>query len=279
MMKTKQTFLLVVVVFGVMILGGIFLFGQVEVAGAETVDFAPEEAAASNSLPDIQVPTQPSLPDVTVEETAAEEGQEQGFLPLVEDDGEAAFIPPQDDNLTADPAEAVDALWRAALDEFIAQVNTGNSDTIAGVFVHNVLALPIRQQPSNNPGYVSTEDGVVTQFGMASQYGSIGILGHNYLAGSLFFDLELGQEVYIVKGDGSVEGYRITELRHFQALQPNSPYSDFLDLDNDNAKLSATDLFYQIYDADDRVVFQTCINANGSSAWGRLFVIAEPITE
>jgi hypothetical protein len=112
---------------------------------------------------------------------------------------------------------------------------------------------------------------------MANDFGTIGILAHNYLAGDQFFQLEDGMEVYIIYGDGSYAAYLITEIRRFQALQPNSPYSNFLDLDDNNTQLSATQLFDQIYDQPGNVIFQTCISANGINTWGRIFISAEPI--
>lgn len=167
--------------------------------------------------------------------------------------------------------------FQAELDAFVLSVTNGYAGLVTGVFVPNALSLPILQQPAGSGGHITSQTGTATQFGIAAQFGSIGILAHNYLAGDDFFALAQGDKVFIVYGDGSVEGYLITEIRRFEALQPNSPYSDFLDLDNDNEFYTATDLFYDVYDKADNVIFQTCINQNGSSTWGRLFVTAEPI--
>jgi len=164
------------------------------------------------------------------------------------------------------------------LNIFASKVMTGNPSTIAGVFVDDEFELPVVQQPSGAPGFVSGQEGVVTQFGLANQYGSIGILAHNTLSGAFFFDLQPGEQIYLVYGDGSTEHYRVTSVRHFQALQPNSDYSEFLDLDNNGAYYSVGDLFYEVYAQPGQLVLQTCIAANGVSSWGRLFVLAEKVS-
>jgi hypothetical protein len=47
-------------------------------------------------------------------------------------------------------------------------------------------------------------------------------------------------------------------------------------MENGGAQLSSTDLFNQMYTGGNKVVFQTCIYANGNWSWGRLFVTATP---
>src|SRR6266487_2693640 len=89
--------------------------------------------------------------------------------------------------------------------DFSKSVQNGDAKTLRGVYVTDVLALPIVQQPVDNAGYVSTTDGVITQFGMASKYGNVGLLAHNHLSGKLFSQLTAGQEVRIIYGDGKTE--------------------------------------------------------------------------
>jgi len=184
--------------------------------------------------------------------------------------------------LVAAPPKAEAALdaqavsTEVALNDFVAQVSDGSAQRVAGVFVPGVLALPVNYQPANDPGYTTYDSNAVTKFDLAAKYGSLGFLAHNYLAGSSFFNLQVGQVVHVVYGDGSVESYRVSKVERYQALQPNSSQSDFIDL-ADGSKLSAAKLFYRIYDRDDVVVFQTCIAQDGVASWGRLFVTAVPI--
>jgi hypothetical protein len=85
----------------------------------------------------------------------------------------------------------------------------------------------------------------------------------------------VGQEVQLVYGDGRIEKFVITEVLHFQALQPESQQSLFLNLDVSET-LSANQMFDRVYNGSRHLTFQTCIKANGNASWGRLFVIATP---
>ena len=161
--------------------------------------------------------------------------------------------------------------------EFSKTVQNGEADVLRGVYVPDVLAFPVVQQPAGNANYVSSVDGELTQFGMPSQFGNVGLLGHNNLSGRFFFQLAVGQEVRLVYGDGKVEYFVITKILKYQAFQPNSPYSEFRDLSNDEV-LTAERLFRKVYTGASHITFQTCIAANGISTWGRIFVIAEPQT-
>jgi len=159
--------------------------------------------------------------------------------------------------------------------DFSNSVQNGQANVLTGVYVSNVMALPVVQQPYGSPGYVSNNDGEATQFRMASQFGNVGLLAHNHLSGSSFSQLAVGQEVRLVYGDGSVEYFVIAEVLQYQALQPNSPYSSFRNLDKDET-LSAEEMFKRVYFGDHHVTFQTCIEAEGNLSWGRLFVVGIP---
>lgn len=163
---------------------------------------------------------------------------------------------------------------RVNLPEFVATIAPANSSTVIGVFVCRVLALRVAQQPFDDPVYVSETPGTATQFRLAAGYGTIGLLAHSERAGSKFFELGTGQDVNIVYGDGSVKRYVISEVRHLQSLNPDNPYSDFVDLEHDGLHLSSVQVFNQVFGKSERVVFQTCIEREGSPAWGRLFVTA-----
>jgi hypothetical protein len=159
--------------------------------------------------------------------------------------------------------------------EFNKSVQNGEAGVLRGVYVPEVLALPVVQQPANKPYFVSNRDGQITQFSIASEYGNTGLLAHNTRSGRLFSQLAIGQEVRLVYGDGKVEYFVIAQILHFQALQPESISSSFRNLDR-NETLSAAQMFNRAYMGESRVVFQTCIAAEGNPSWGRLFVIAVP---
>lgn len=167
---------------------------------------------------------------------------------------------------------------QADLAAFTDLVADGDGNGLKGVFVPDVLSLPVVQQPGGQAAFVSGEDNILTQFAMPGDYGTVGLLAHNYLSGRDFFNLQVGQGVALVYGDRQVDYYVIREIRQFQALDPTNPYSEFINLDDPNQqRVSAADLFKQIYTTADRAVFQTCLEAFGNSSWGRVFVIAEKV--
>ncbi len=139
------------------------------------------------------------------------------------------------------------------------------------------MAFSVIQQPAGSPGFVSQEANQLTEFGMAAEAGNVGLLAHNYLAGTSFSGLTNGDVVILVYGDGHTENYLVTNVLQYQALDPYNPYSDFKDLQRQTT-LSAAEVFGQVYRGERHVTFQTCIQSDGNSSWGRLFVIAEPVT-
>ncbi len=180
--------------------------------------------------------------------------------------------------LSPRPIQVIGALEKSALPDFAdfsRSVQNGEADVLRGVYVPDVLALPIVQQPADKPYFVSTREGEATLFSMASQYGNIGLLAHNTLSGRLFSGLAVGQEVRLVYGAGRVEYFVVAQVLRFQALQPESVSSSFKNLDQ-NEVLTAGEMFNRAYVGGRHTVFQTCIAADGNASWGRLFVVAIP---
>jgi hypothetical protein len=180
------------------------------------------------------------------------------------------------------PSHAVQALSSDSrnanlplLNVFISQVKNGQSDQLRGVYIPEILAAPVVQQPARNDGFVSPRQNILTQFGMASQFGSTGLLAHNNLAGASFSQLEAEQKIYLIYGDGQIATFVVTKILRYQALEPNSTSSKFIDLDTSDS-LKASEVFSKVYNRQGQVVFQTCISAGDEPSWGRLFVIAEP---
>lgn len=161
------------------------------------------------------------------------------------------------------------------LGTFTDWVNDGQSAILTGVYVPNVLADGIVQQPAGESTFVSPRQNIVTQFAAASELGSTGLLAHNFLAGAQFPQIQRGQKLYLVYGDGRSTVFVVTQILQYQALQPESPYSDFIDLSNHHS-LSSSDVFTTVYGRRGAVVLQTCIANNGEPSWGRLFIVAEP---
>ncbi|MCC6299977.1 MAG: hypothetical protein IT314_11815 [Anaerolineales bacterium] len=173
------------------------------------------------------------------------------------------------------PARAWEQGEIPSLEQFVAQVANGEADELRGLYVPGLLADIVVPQPQGQPTFVSSQQEALTQFELASHYGTVGLLAHNYLAGNDFFQLENGQLLYLVYGDGRTETYAISRMMRYQALSPNSVMSDFVDLES-GERLSASQLFGKVFQREGDVVLQTCIYADGESSWGRLFIIATP---
>ena len=208
--------------------------------------------------------------------------QYRGFIPLSSggsginsdilspiDNADPVLFDTLQDNLlsVAEPDE------ESSINNFVSTVADGVAGVIRGLYSKNNFALQVIQQPSGQARFVSSIEGVATQFSITNQYGITGLLAHNYLSGRHFFGLEIGDIVQIVFGNGEVKGYQIAEIQRYQALQPDSSISQFLDL-NTGEKLSATQLFRRVYMGNHHLTPQTCIQED---SWGRLFIIANPI--
>ncbi len=162
-----------------------------------------------------------------------------------------------------------------SLTEFTERLENGQGNQLRGIYARGLFADKVIQQPAGAFGFVSSEQGTLTQFGAATQFGATGLLAHSYLEGGKFASLQEGQLLYLVYGDGHTETYIVSRQLAFQALQPNSDYSAFRDLQG-GARVSASALFSQIYNRNGALILQTCIEKDGIPSWGRLFVIAQP---
>jgi hypothetical protein len=176
------------------------------------------------------------------------------------------------------PIQIINDPTQAQLHNRVAQPVSGNdTTTISSVFVPNVFFYPVVQQPVNNTGYVSPLEDLITEFALPQKYGSIGLLAHNDLAGDSFDELSIGQKIYLIYEDGGVNRYAVSQIYRFRALEPNDTRSQFEDLSTGEV-LTARQVFLRMYTGAAHLTFQTCIDANGEKSWGRLFVIAEPVS-
>mgnify|MGYP002349821058 CR=1 FL=1 len=177
--------------------------------------------------------------------------------------------------LPASPAAA--SANQISLEEFRSAIGSKHPAKLVGVYVDEVLALRVLQQSSAS--HVSNIKSSVTQFRQANQFGSIGLLAHNYLSGAHFFNIEIGSTIHLVYTDGSSKEYTVSALKQYQALSPNDPYSDFVDLDEPGIRVSSTQVINEMYGQSGSLVLQTCIDKDGNLEWGRHFIIATPADE
>ena len=184
------------------------------------------------------------------------------------------FLPASTAQALSDPSSVVEI---PSLEAFVEEVSNGQEAELRGVYIPGIAAAPVVQQPDGRNDFVSPWQNVVTQFGMASRLGSTGLLAHNYLAGETFALLEKGQEIHLIRGDGQISTFIVTEILQYQALASDNISGSFLDLKTQSLT-SAADLFRQVYNRPGQLIFQTCIQSGSDPNWGRLFVIAEPVS-
>lgn len=236
-------------------------------------------------LAEANSPAKPVAP-LTGDTVAVELAQEAPIVELSADEPVSVAVPALSVDVAKDFAaqqaieaeQAVQAEAAAAFNAFIASVTSGETSQVTGIYVDGVLANAVVGQPSSNPAYVSEAANVLTHFEMAAQYGSQAFLAHNFLAGASFSQLSIGQIITLVYGNGSTADFQIQTILRYQALSPTSTQSRFVDLGN-GSELSASELFYTVYNSDNPVVLQTCIENQGDISWGRLFVQATPILD
>lgn len=194
-------------------------------------------------------------------------------------------LAPADETIPAQPQAPAQSAEQAPpagnlpdLNSFAASVSGGSARTVTGLYAEGQIASPVVQQPAGQGDFISDGANDLTQYARPSEYGTIALLAHNNLEGERFFQLKTGQEISVVYGDGHVARFRISDMLSYQALSPYDTASDFIDLNGPGgARLTHNQLFQRVYTTANRLVLQTCINANGDPAWGRLFVIAEPV--
>lgn len=152
---------------------------------------------------------------------------------------------------------------------------TGSVGNVTRISAEGIFDLHVDQQGSD-PNYITADPSGATQFSLAARYGTVGILAHNFLAGTTFFGLELNSVIMVEFDNGQQVPYTVKDMQWYQALSPHSPYSDFFNLDGSNEVLTAAQLFNKVYTQGNKLVLQTCFEQNGDLSFGRVFIVAEP---
>ncbi len=177
----------------------------------------------------------------------------------------ARHLPP----LAALPTESPELL------EFSRRVVNGQPGSLCGLYVAGILALRVVQQPADDPGYISSEDGTATEFQKADLFDAVGLLAHNTLAGRDFFKISAGQELVLIYGDGRAKYFHVSEIADYQRLTLADLRSDFLPLDS-NQKQTADQVFARFYQQAHRLTLQTCLKRGDIADWGVRFIVADP---
>ena len=227
-------------------------------------------------------PTVEPLPIVTVNPPAAAEPQatEGGQPTPTTEAGATSGIAVLGGSTPANEPSAINLPADAGDDfrNFVRSVRNNDQGSVVGVYAPGLFGMPVTGQPGGDENYISADENVLTQYSTPTRYGVIAVLAHNYLnSGKLLSKITPNQEVFIVYGDGKVARYRVSTVQYFQALSPHDVRSDFRDLNGPGSEVISYDqLFNEVYTKSRRLVFQTCLEANGDLSWGRIFISADP---
>ena len=159
------------------------------------------------------------------------------------------------------------------LTQFISTVANGNSQ-ITGVYVENLMATPVVQQPPGNYEFISNDPNTITQF-MLTTPEVTGLLAHNFLAGKLFFNINIGDSIFIIDGYGGVDEYWVVEIDSYQVTKIDGVVK-YVDI-HEYQELDTAQLFAKYYMGEKHLTLQTCIAKDGDPVWGRLFITAIPV--
>jgi hypothetical protein len=231
----------------------------------------------------------PALPIVTISPSAEPEIASDSAAqetPQADPTAFSAQDQPVESQPTQPPPTPAPAAGAQAADNsdpdlasFIASVQTGQPQKVAGVYAPGIFGMPVTGQPGDDETYVSSEENVLTLYSKPGDFGVVALLAHNYLnSGRVLAHLQPDQEIVLVYGDGNISRYRISSVQYFQAIDPHNNRSDFRDLNGPGgAVISYDQLFKQVYTQTNQLVFQTCLEANGDLSWGRIFISADPV--
>jgi hypothetical protein len=152
---------------------------------------------------------------------------------------------------------------------------TGHQDYLE-IYAKGKFNLEIVEQGNKGGSYVSSNPDVLTFFSLSKKFGSIGLVAHNFLSGEEFYELEEGDIIHIKNGSSEIHAFRVSESLSYQAIEPKSVRSDFVDLETGEF-LNTKELFMRTYGRSGKLILQTCIERDGNYEWGRYFIIAESI--
>jgi hypothetical protein len=128
--------------------------------------------------------------------------------------------------------------------------------------------LPLVGQDWRNQ--VTGEWGAATVFeAPLEDFGTVGVLAHNYLEGRRFTLLNEGDLVGLGWMDGREAWYRVTEIQVWTATRPGDEFST---LERRGEVADSWAVYRAVYGVPGRLVLQTCIGDKG----GFYFVIATP---
>jgi hypothetical protein len=143
------------------------------------------------------------------------------------------------------------------------------------VFAPTIFSFPVIQQPVDSSVYVSPLPDWVTQYRPPTEAGVTALIAHNYLAGQKFYDLKVGQQVWLFYEDHTVRPYIVTSVNKFRKVSPTLLTSDLVNLETQEV-LTSNEAYDRYYTGPHHLTLQTCLEGNGRLDYGLTFIVAEP---
>jgi len=147
-----------------------------------------------------------------------------------------------------------------SLEEFRRSVMNGNANQLTGIWVEDILAFKV------SPGthsYAPSTRNTASVYSWADDHGVTALLIHNYLGGTLLYQLNAGMYIAVVYGNGGVDWYLSRggtwyEARNYSPSGFKGPFRIWScgDCDFD---ISVQDIRWRHYAGTPHLAFQTCV--------------------
>lgn len=123
----------------------------------------------------------------------------------------------------------------------------------------NGIWFSVVQQP--NQLWVSSQKNVLTQYELAGELGTYGILAHSEYAGKQFRKLDLGETVSVKFENETVADYIVGEISYFSVV-PRGNTADYIE-SSTGLTYTFLDMMKRFYMNENKITFQTCVGKNG----------------
>jgi hypothetical protein len=147
-----------------------------------------------------------------------------------------------------------------SLEEFRRTVTNGHANQLTGIWVDGVLAFKV------SPGthsYAPSTRNTASIYNWADNHGVTALLIHNYLGGTLLYQLNSGMYIAAIYGNGGVDWYVARndtwyETRNYSPSGFKGPFR-FWSCGDCDFDISVEDIRWRHYAGTPHLAFQTCV--------------------
>lgn len=186
----------------------------------------------------------------------------------------------EEDDLPPIPLSESVVQTQAFLD-FVETVRDDNRvKEITGFYANGSLNFKVILDLSAE-GVVTSVSGLVSEVTSDETFDSIAIEAHSPAGeGKRFVEFVMGQEIVLVKGDGSYERFQINKIDAYQVMDLKNLAGDYRHVET-NETLSGREVFSKMFrqNPSHTLIMQTCLQQDDIAGWGRLFIRAKFIND